>query len=189
MFVLAHIGITLGTATIVSGVFQGPHSLHKGKLSWFTGLGKFIDIRILMIGSLLPDIIDKTLGHYFLRDVFNNGRIFSHTLVFLVLISTLSIYLYKRYRQLWLATLSFGSLMHLVLDQMWLNPNTLFWPFLGIPFERLDISDWLLGILKAIISEPVLYIPEIMGTLILFLFCSELIHRHRFFTFIKTGKI
>ncbi|MFC2040203.1 metal-dependent hydrolase [Chloroflexota bacterium] len=188
MFVLAHVGITLGTATIVVGTLRGSHPVKIGALSWFTGLGKYIDIRLLMVGSLLPDIIDKPLGHYFLRDIFSNGRILSHTLLFLVLIATLSFYLYKRHSQLWPLTLSFGSMMHLILDQMWLNPKTLFWPFLGIPFARYDINDWLMGILKAVISEPVLYVPEIIGAVIIILFCSELIHRRGFLAFITTGK-
>jgi hypothetical protein len=36
------------------------------------------DIRLLILGSLLPDLIDKPLGHIILPE--NNGRIFAHTL-------------------------------------------------------------------------------------------------------------
>ena len=59
----------------------------KGKPAWFDALARRVDIRLLAIGSLLPDIIDKPVGQVFFRGTFSDGRIFSHTLLFLALVS------------------------------------------------------------------------------------------------------
>ena len=82
MLVLGHAGITLGAATLVAGALKSSHSSQVGGISWFILLGRYIDIRLLLVGSLLPDIIDKPIGQYFLVETFSNGRIFSHTLLF-----------------------------------------------------------------------------------------------------------
>lgn len=71
MLVLAHAGITLGTATLLAGVVKYRHEPKRSRISWFTSLSKYIDIRILIIGSLLPDIIDKPVGQYFFQETFS----------------------------------------------------------------------------------------------------------------------
>jgi len=129
MLILGHAGITLGAATLLSGALRIKHSSQDRKVSWFTSLSSYIDIRLLLIGSLLPDIIDKPVGQLFFREIFSQGRIFSHTLLFLVIITMAGYYLYKRRRAVWLLTLSFGTFMHLILDEIWNAPRTLFWPF------------------------------------------------------------
>ena len=90
MLVLGHAGITLGAGVLLNSAliksgrapFKGQSPQSSRKLSWISSLGSRIDIRILMMGSLLPDIIDKPVGRLLLRDTLNNGRIFSHTLLF-----------------------------------------------------------------------------------------------------------
>ena len=84
MFIFGHVGITLGAATAVSAgiaklrsASQGPPAVNAKTLpsnkikdkpesiSERIGLGalsRFLDIRILMIGALVPDIIDKPLS-------------------------------------------------------------------------------------------------------------------------------
>lgn len=111
-----------------------------GGASWFTSLGNSIDMRLLLVGSLLPDIIDKPVGMFFFRDSLSNGRIFCHTLLFLILVTVAGLYFYRRYSKTWLLAFSFGTLTHLVFDQMWRTPQTLFWPLFGLPFERADIK-------------------------------------------------
>ena len=147
-----------------------------------------IDYRLILLGSLLPDIIDKPLGIYLLRDALSNGRIFSHTLLFVALLTAAGIYLYVNRKSLGLLCLSFGSLTHLVLDKMWLDPRTFLWPLYGWTFEKVDISHWLEEILTSLQTEPSVYIPEIIGALLLGAFFFNLSRQGKLYSFFRTGK-
>ena len=204
MLVLGHAGITLGAATLLAGALQVRrlHKIRDGltkavpvlerssgeKVSWFAYLGRCVDIRLLLVGSLLPDIIDKPVGQLFFRETFSQGRIFSHTLLFLVIITVAGYYLYKRRRAVWLLTLSFGTFLHLILDQIWNAPRTLFWPFGGATFAREDLTSWASNIFQAIMSNPGVYVPEAVGLVILLWFGLALVRRKKVGAFIKCGK-
>ncbi len=99
MLVFAHAGINLGAAALAVGVAGGGLASEIGKASWFVALARRVDIRLQLVGSLLPDIIDKPVGQFFFRETFSNDRIFSHTLLFLIIIAAAGFYLYKRHRQ------------------------------------------------------------------------------------------
>lgn len=148
-----------------------------------------IDYRMVIIGSMLPDIIDKPLGIYLLADEIGNGRIYGHTLLFLLLIVTAGILLYYFRGIPALLLISAGTFAHLALDQMWQNPRTLFWPILGIEFERHETGEWLGGLFETLTSNPSVYIPEIIGGLIVAAFAWHIIKKRRFAVFITTGKI
>ncbi len=154
-------------------------------------LTKHIDIRVLLIGSLLPDIIDKPLGHIIFSNTLSNGRIFCHTALFLFLITIAGTYLYKRTKRNWLLVISFGTFTHLIFDQMWLCPHTLFWPLYGLNFTQGD-SNILLVVKNMFIeltTSPVTYIPEIVGAIVLLIFCSQLIKLKSLNSFILKGII
>src|SRR4030043_267174 len=116
MLIFAHTGITLGAGSIIADTVNR-------RPSWFASLSHYLDIRWLLVGSLLPDIIDKPVGQYLFRDTFNNGRIFSHTLLFLIVISAVGFLLLKKYRYKWMLALAAGTFAHLVLDEMWQVPD------------------------------------------------------------------
>jgi hypothetical protein len=84
-----------------------------------------VDYRLVLLGSLLPDIIDKPVGLLILGNFFKNGRIFCHTLLFSLLILVAGSYGYGWHRSTSLLWVGFGSLTHLVLDEMWRSPRTL----------------------------------------------------------------
>ncbi len=214
MLFLAHAGITLGAAVLAAGglatdhhstavgnkAAEPPRRYYQPVLSllvspvwrassWLTTLGKFIDIRLLFIGALLPDIIDKPLGHLFFREALSNGRIFAHTLLFLIIITLAGLYLYRRRAKPWLLVLAFGTLIHLVLDQMWQTPQTLLWPLLGFTFPKEDITGWLSDTLHALLTEPSVYVPELLGAVIIIWFAGILLRRKNVFPFIKHGQV
>jgi len=182
MLLFAHPGITLGAATLIADAVNR-------KPSWFASLSRYLDIRWLLVGSLLPDIIDKPVGQYFFRDTFNNGRIFSHTLLFCIVISAVGIVLYKKQGRTWLLALALGTLTHLILDEMWQVPQTLFWPLVGFSFPREELAGWAGNIWNALFSNPQVYIPEILGLLILLVLVIYLIKRRRLGDFLKRGKV
>ncbi len=189
MLILGHTGITLGAATLLAGVVKNRHSIQIRKISWFTSLSSYVDIRLLLVGSLLPDIIDKPVGQYFFRETFSNGRIFSHTLLFLIIITAIGFYLYKSRRQVWLLTLASGTFLHLIFDQMWRAPTTLFWPFLGFTFARGELTHWLSNIFQALVSDPVVYVPEAAGMAVLLWLGLTLLIRRKLGVFLKYGRV
>ena len=214
MLVFAHAGITLGAAVLVAGGLKKGNNLqniedgavgtpsrlpgqtlsllaHQVRQvpSWLATLGKAVDIRVLFIGSLLPDIIDKPLGHLFFRETLSNGRIFGHTLLFFIIIAMAGLYLYRSRSQLWLSVIAFGTLLHLILDQMWRTPQTLLWPVFGFAFPREDMTGWVQDTLQALLNNPVVYIPELMGADIIVLFGWFLLRRKKTFAFIMHGEI
>ena len=186
MLILGHVGLTLGTATLLAGA----HRSNRFSLAmWVTSLGSYIDIRLLMVGSLLPDIIDKPVGQFFFRETFSQGRMFSHTLLFLILVTLGGLYLYYRRSRVWLLTLSFGTFSHLIFDQMWRTPQTLFWPLYGFTFARTELAEWIPGILSALLTSPQVYLPELGGAMILLWFGLILIRRKKVYAFIRYGQV
>ncbi|NLE89557.1 MAG: metal-dependent hydrolase [Dehalococcoidales bacterium] len=148
-----------------------------------------IDYRMLLIGSMLPDIIDKPLGIYLLADEIGNGRIYAHTLLFLLILIAAGLLLYYYRRNTALLLLGVGTFAHLALDQIWRNPRTLFWPLFGVVFERHETGEWLGGLFETLTSNPSVYIPEIIGTLIVAAFAWHIIRGGNLIAFIKTGRI
>ena len=189
MLILGHTGITLGAATLIAGAVNSRQAAETAGISWFASLSRYVDIRLLLVGSLLPDIIDKPLGQYFFRETFDNGRIFSHTLLFIILISAVGFFLYKRRRQVWMLALAAGSFLHLVLDEIWNTTATLFWPLMGFTFEKIELTGWASNILRSLLSEPAVYIPEAIGLAILLWFGLTLAARKKAGAFIKYGEI
>jgi hypothetical protein len=212
MLAFGHTGITLGIAVLLAGLTTTSRSSRNKKVrvdalsspspqataetnhsetrkvSWVESLADYADLRLLLVGSLLPDIIDKPVGQFFFRETFSNGRIFSHTLIFLALITIVGLYLYRRRHQTWLLALSFGTFTHLVLDQMWRDPHTLLWPAYGLAFERVDLTNWVPNIFHALLADPQVYVPELVGLAILLWFAQSLVRRRRVFAFLKLGK-
>jgi inner membrane protein len=183
VLLFSHIGIALGASTIISG------GINREKLAWFDKLSKYLDIRFLVIGSMLPDIIDKPVGQYFFRDTFQNGRIFSHSLLFFLVITALGYYLWRKQHRTWLLALAAGTLTHLVLDSMWRVPKTLFWPVMGWSFPKIELENWAGGIWHALFHEPGVYIPEIIGLAVVLWFAVWVIWRRKAGVFLKYGRV
>src|SRR5665647_1657031 len=82
MLLFGHIGVTFG-------VFFG--------LAFFIPqLRTIIDPTYLVIGSLLPDLIDKPLGLIIFPSTIANGRMIAHTLLFSFTLFLIGLYLYDK---------------------------------------------------------------------------------------------
>ncbi len=111
----------------------------------------------LIIGSLLPDIVDKSL----LLINFGYGRGFSHTILF-VLISFVILHLIVKRRTNISYPFLLGLIFHLILD---LPEVPLFYPFIAYEFIVVEepIGLWL----YKLFNDPRVYLTEIVGILIL----------------------
>ena len=189
MLALAHMGITLGSVVLADGMAGRLfiRAQPETRAANPSGRGRpfldTVDLRLVLVGSLLPDIIDKPLGWL----LFSQGRAICHTLLFLILICLAGVWLYRSRGKLWLLVLTFGTLAHLLLDQMWRHPKTLLWPFYGLAFEKLDIGEVLEDMIHGLWTDPSVFVPEAIGAGVLMWFVFVLVRRRKIHAFVKEG--
>ena len=131
----------------------------------------------LIIGALLPDIIDKSL--MFLN--ISSGRGISHTLLF-VIVSFVIVHLFTKRNFLISFPFLIGTLSHLILD---LPEVPLFFPF--IMYDFIYIDDPLSGWLYSLFHDPMVFFTEISGIIILIfiLINNQLYSRKRIINFLQ----
>jgi inner membrane protein len=204
MLLFGHLGITLGTAIAAQGTklcfdrnsksdkvispISGKPGTPPGRTRFsldavIETLGKNIDIRFLLVGAILPDIIDKPLG------LFNigSGRSISHTLLFLLIFTLCGLILYISRKWKRLLVLAAGILAHLILDSMWQNPHILFWPLYGSQFPTGTPAEWLSHWGAELTGDPIVLIFEVSGFLIIAYFIYFLFKQRKLSAFIKDG--
>lgn len=109
-------------------------------------------VPVAAVAALIPDMIDKPLGHLLLKSTLDYGRIYAHSLLFLAATMVVGFLLWRKDRFLAVAV-GAGVLSHLVLDAMWMLPITLFWPALG-PFPQHHFPDYLESSLVTELTAP-----------------------------------
>jgi inner membrane protein len=205
VFFFAHLGITVGAgaaAGFLTDRLKRPESIsgrpgfQKVSPENPAGrrrrdlLGGLFDLRFWALGSLLPDIIDKPVGHYLLAGIFQyNGRIFSHTLLLVVLLLVTALFLPHSKGRGCLIAVSAGVLMHLILDSMWLTPQTLFWPLLDWSFPASSEGEWLGSLIRGVTNNPAVFIPELIGIAILAALAVRLLHKNGLKQLIRSGRL
>ena len=175
MLILGHVGITFGVALAANSLSpqsrvdsaRHVHAPYAQVQRAIVSLARRVDLRLLLLGSLLPDIIDKPVGLMLFSDVFGTGRLFSHALVFPIALAVAGVWLYRCRRSSLLLVLACGAGMHLVLDAMWQTPSILLWPFAGPLPPGVEANGWLARILAALLTNPAAFVPEIIGGMLL----------------------
>ncbi len=120
-----------------------------------------MDLRFLVLGALLPDLIDTPIGLVWFSTL-QSVRLAVHSLLAAGLVMTIVLLATRRGRprKRWMP-LAIGLLLHLVLDAMWNDPETLWWPFLGLDFTPAGpttagdymggvLTDWRVWALEAV---------------------------------------
>ncbi len=198
MLALAHVGITFGVAVAAETLVPRPRPVITGSpfaRVWvrlrdaIVSLSHTVDLRILIVASLLPDIIDKPLGLIIFPQVFGTGRLFAHSLVFTAALGLAGVWLYRSRRSLVLLTLAYGAGMHLILDAMWRTPSILLWPFAGPLPRGAGAGSWLAGILTTLLTNPVAYLPEIAGAILLVPLLWIVCRRKELGRFLRSGAV
>jgi hypothetical protein len=105
------------------------------------------------IGALLPDLIDKPLGHIIFASSIAYGRIYAHTLLFFLLLLVTGLIVWKVKRSPLVLAVSVGVLSHTILDLMWREMENWSYPFLG-PFRGKMPADYMLTIFNRELSNP-----------------------------------
>jgi hypothetical protein len=111
-----------------------------------------MDLRPLMLGAVAPDLIDKPIA-LISFDRWQSVRLVGHSLAFAsaLMVAVLVLTRRGRPRKRWMP-LAVGVLVHLFLDLMWTDPETLWWPLLGSDFTATDsagVWDYAVGLLRS----------------------------------------
>jgi hypothetical protein len=75
-------------------------------------------IAFCALGSVLPDIVDKPLGHIVFGSSLDNGKIFFHSLVIVLLFFLAGLIVWKYYRSFSFLVVGFGIFLHQLVDMM-----------------------------------------------------------------------
>jgi inner membrane protein len=210
MFVFGHIGYTLTAALLLNNSLHINHIISKeidekannSEATHLKGLSakfwtlvkqaKGLDLRFLIIGSLLPDIIDKPIGRYFFRDTFGTGQIYCHTLLFAVLLFLAGFFIAFKYKKSFMLMLAIGTFVHLILDLMWMKPDTFLWPLYGFGFEKstpVPFGTYLWDMILRLFKTPWEGIPEFIAVIITIWFLWLLLRQKKLRLFLRSGQV
>jgi hypothetical protein len=101
-------------------------------LGWFLCDTRLIPLCIA--ASVIPDFIDKPLGYILLPQALDSGRTYFHALIAVAMITALAFVVWRFRRGNLLFFAAGAVLLHQILDGMWREPVTWFYPVLG-PFQ------------------------------------------------------
>lgn len=122
-----------------------------------------VDVRFLLAGAILPDLIDLPVGTLIFAHRYSTGELWFHSLIIptIYMIGVLLFTRRGRRRRAWMA-LGVGWLFHLLLDGMWVNDEVFLWPFFGWEIPPGAAPYWPLAWERAL-SDPWRWITEAIG--------------------------
>lgn len=143
--ILWHLG---STVLIVRYVFRDPD----------------MDLRWVLAGSILPDVIDKPIGSVFFTGTFETHRLFAHSILFPIVGLAVALIVTRRGTALrrGLIGLVVGAFVHLLLDAVWTAPKAFWWPLFGWEFPRI-LDSGLVPLLGRMLSNPLVWAGEAVG--------------------------
>jgi len=153
MFPIGHVAYTWGAVNV----------LQRHIPQWTD-----VDYRWLAVAAMLPDVIDKPLAMTVFRES-QTSQGLSHTLLVHVLVAVLGLAIWRW--KLLPYLLAFN--MHLVLDQIWHHPETLFFPFMGLefdPYRFMGTPEAMVSVYLDIFRLPQIWLAEGIGLVILGVF-------------------
>ncbi len=158
----------------------------------FVTLGwRRIDYRVVLLGAILPDLIDKSIGRVLFQGRFQSGHLFAHTLAFsVVLLLVIQLMLRGASARRWFI-LAIAALLHLGLDAMWTEPIVLFWPAFGTQFPAEPAAQYWLEALRRPFQVPSEGIKELVGLVLLAYlgYGFDLHKREALREFLRTGHL
>ena len=131
------------------------------------------DLRFLLVASLVPDLIDKTLYLFFIT---NDSRTYGHTLIFAVLVLFIIMIGTNRKnekRKKYLL-IPIALLFHLILDEMWMFKETLFWPLFNGSFStNMSSANSLFELIIISVNKVEIIVKEIIGAICFFISLNQ----------------
>ncbi len=187
MLVLGHVGVSLGAVWAFSSAARLIAPDPKEGDTDASSRGHPLrspDFRMVVVGSMLPDIIDKPV---WLLWALGDGRFPFHTLAFQALLIAVGLVLWWRYRWIAIWGLGMGSLLHTLEDEMWGNPDSYLWPVYGWAFPEESTTGFVPLLVRGLLHAPRVYVPEVAGAIIIIVFAAIVVRRRRVGSFIRYG--
>jgi len=150
MLPLGHMGISVAVVRVLESSFQSP----------------WVDYRLLLVASLLPDLIDKPIGYLLGAHPIFSGRNYGHSLLFLLILLIAAVVQWYYRNSFTVLILCIGTLLHDSFD------------FIS---HHGDWAD------RALFSTTILMVSEIVGGCILIYFFTNLALHNKVAHFIRTG--
>jgi hypothetical protein len=111
---------------------------------WLVFKDPTIDYRLVMLGAVLPDLVDAPFGGARVA----HGVLASVALLVVVMLATIG---HRAARRRWLA-LPIGTFLHLVLDGAWSTTTVFWWPLAGTSFEDAPVPSVDRGLWSALLE-------------------------------------
>lgn len=203
MLLFGHIGITSGLVMVgqrvvdikpAPGACSAQGSKQASSLDRETTRDRLatamrsIDYRMVLLGSMLPDIIDKPAWLIFRGGLGWAGRGYAHTFLFSFILFAGGVFLKLNRDKTWLLTIAGCSFIHLVFDLMWLSPTTLWFPLMG-PILPGTPEGWFSHLWQGLLHSPYVFVSETMGLAITAYTAVRSLVSKRVTHFVKTGDI
>ena len=146
-----------------------------------------IDYRFILIGAVLPDLVDGALGLFWFDGP--AGRWVGHSLAAVIVVSVAVILLSRGERRLALFGLGVGWLLHLVADGMWQAPFTFLWPAFGLRFSDVPAEPYSWDVIAYPLEHWTTWAGELAGLAVLawFWVAFRLGERERRKQFLRDG--
>lgn len=119
-----------------------------------------VDVRFLLLGAILPDLVDLPVGTILFPERYSTGELWFHSLIVPTIYMTIVLVATRRgrRRRAWMA-LGVGWLLHLVIDGMWVSQDVFLWPFFGWEIPPGQAPFWPLAWQRAL-HDPWRWIEE-----------------------------
>lgn len=157
---------------------------------WIFGDSK-VDIRFLLLGAILPDLIDLPIGTMLFADVFSTGELWMHSLIAPALYMSLVLVFTRRGgRRRTFMAVGVGWLFQPLLDGVWVDQAVFFWPFFGFEIPPGETPYWPLAWERAQ-NDPWRWVKDAAGLsyLVWLWFASGLNDRMRRRSLWSTGRL
>ena len=146
-----------------------------------------IDYRFVLLGAILPDVVDGILGLF----VFDGraGRWAAHSLSAVIVVAIAIIIGFRGERRLAIFGVAVGWLLHLVADGMWQAPVTFLWPAFGLDFATAPREPYSWGLLTHPADHVWTWAGEVAGLFVLawFWVAFRMGEEGRFSLFLRDG--
>lgn len=150
-----------------------------------------VDVRFLLFGAVLPDLIDLPVGAIVLADRLSSGELWAHSLLLpTVFMAVVVIATRRGRRRRAFMAVGVAWLFHLLLDGMWVETEVFLWPFFGWEIPPGEAPFWPLAWERAI-GDPWRWGLEALGAvyLVWLWFAQGLNLSHRRREMAKTGRL
>ena len=204
MDVFGHVGLTLAAAyaadraaqtapirgrsddqvAVASSTDAGPTD------SGWQRLGR-LDYRLVIVGSLIPDLIDKPLGLWVATDLVSGStRSVTHSAAFALVLLAVVALTPRPGLDLKALSLALSSAGHLVLDRMWSTTNVLLWPVKSWDFDERTSSisqyaDTKFWEMVQFYTDP----PELIGAIVILALAVKLWREREVLSFLRSGAV